>query len=83
MSSVQGIPRFCAACYIGTKCWKRYVSLMEVAVLAVGPRCHTMKAGSRRRALDTLMDLSDVVLMTLVGCMAWGYGGGSRPCRMA
>jgi len=30
-----------------------------------GPRCHTMKTGSRRRALDTLMDLSDVVLMTL------------------
>lgn len=29
-----------------------------------GPRCFTMLQGERRRALDTLMDLSDVVLMT-------------------
>eukprot|EP00775_Hariotina_reticulata_P013761 gene13761-13880_t len=29
-----------------------------------GPRASTMKTGVRRRALDTLMDLSDVVLMT-------------------
>jgi hypothetical protein len=31
-----------------------------------GPRCHTMKSGGRREALDTMMDLSDTVLMTLV-----------------
>ena len=29
-----------------------------------GPRCFTMLKGERREALDTLMDLSDVVLMT-------------------
>lgn len=29
-----------------------------------GPRCFTMLEGDRRRALDSLMDLSHVVLMT-------------------
>jgi hypothetical protein len=29
-----------------------------------GPRCFTMLDGERRKALDTLMDLSDVILMT-------------------
>jgi sugar/nucleoside kinase (ribokinase family) len=31
-----------------------------------GPRAFTMKSGARRHALETLMDLSDVVLMTEV-----------------
>ncbi|KAL6747771.1 sugar/carbohydrate kinase [Haematococcus lacustris] len=29
-----------------------------------GPRCHTMKEGHRQHALQTVMDLSDVILMT-------------------
>lgn len=41
---------------------------------AAGPRAFTMQTGSRRRALDTLLDLSHVVLMTEVR-------KGGRACR--
>ncbi|GBF90155.1 sugar carbohydrate kinase [Raphidocelis subcapitata] len=30
-----------------------------------GPRCHTMKSGSRLQALETMMSLSDAVLLTM------------------
>lgn len=36
------------------------------ALSATGPRAFTMKTGSRRHALDTLLDSSHVVLMTEV-----------------
>jgi hypothetical protein len=35
-------------------------------VLCLGPRCFTMMEGSRREALDTILHLSTVVLMTEV-----------------
>jgi sugar/nucleoside kinase (ribokinase family) len=35
-----------------------------VCAISTGPRCFTMLEGKRREALDALMDLSDVVLMT-------------------
>jgi hypothetical protein len=44
-------------------------------MLCAGPRCHTMKEGSRRVALDSMMDLSHVVLMTQVRAS-------SRPCQV-
>lgn len=40
---------------------------MSYVVLPAGPRAFTMKTGSRRAALDSLLDLSHVVLMTEVG----------------
>jgi hypothetical protein len=58
--------------------------------VAAGPRCFTMRSGSRRVALDTMLDLSDIVLMTMVrppacaglltlarsaACMHAGWGG--------
>ncbi len=46
-----------------------------------GPRCFTMLEGSRRAALDALLDLSCVVLMTEVrwGSERWDRSGGKGP----
>ena len=56
-------------------------SCLMASLPAPGPRCFTMMDGSRRDALSTIMDLSDVILMTEVGagCDGWtGGGGGDR-----
>ena len=50
-------------------------------MMMAGPRCFTMMEGSRRVALDVVLDLSEVVLMTEVGVGqrvrgAGGEGGG-------